>query len=686
MNTPELLAPAGNIESFFAALENGADAVYVGYRHFNARALAANFTLEDIARLNEYAHNHGVKLYVALNAAVREEEIEEIVDSLSGLSQVQPDGLIIQDGAIARLCQLHFPNLNLHASTLMTIHNSAGVEQLQSMGFQRVVLARELTIEELASIAASTTLALEVFIHGALCYSYSGLCLASSFYGGRSSVRGRCVQPCRRLYRSGRHQGYFFSPNDLSAIDLIPSLRQLRLAAFKIEGRMKPASYVAAVVRAYRLVLDSPPGDETKAIAEARRFLKEAYGRKPTQGFLSADQREEIITPHRSGASGRIAAKVEWVRGNRMGLRLHCPLTVGDRLRLESDEEVEKTAFTMRDMVVKDSHTTEASTGTLVAVPRIRDARRGDRVFKTGSKSGKSPSAAKLRRLLKEKTSTPRLAGSRAPMETKIPREPREDKSGKQTFTLYLRVSHLALLNAALDSGADWILLQATKANLHSLSKRKMSLSKRSRLFWGLPAIIHPKDLEFYREQVRILQQTGHTKWLVANWAHFRLFSRPPEAIIADYTFNVLNSQAALLLNEMGCQRVILSLENDRNNLINLAPAIQRLTPLATVFGWPSLFTSRLGVKPREKSDIWGSHKNRLRHSRQAELTSVRSDRPLCLFEHLLDLGKLGVRDFVVDLRGQKFRSHEFNNIMKGLERQRCPQPHSTFNYLGKLA
>ena len=685
MNTPELLAPAGNIESFFAALENGADAVYVGYRHFNARALAANFTLEDIARLKEYAHNHGVKLYVALNAALREEEIEEIVDTLSGLSQVEPDGLIIQDGAIARLCQLHFPNLSLHASTLMTVHNSAGVEQLQSMGFQRVVLARELTIEELARIATSTTLELEIFIHGALCYSYSGLCLASSFYGGRSSVRGRCVQPCRRLYRSGRHQGYFFSPNDLSAIDLIPRLRQLRLAAFKIEGRMKPASYVAAVVRAYRLVLDSPPGDETKAIAEARRLLKEAYGRKPTQGFLSADRLGEIITPHRSGASGRIAAKVEWVRDNRMGLRLHCPLAVGDRLRLESNEEVEKTAFTIRDMVVKGKHPTEASTGTVVAVPRIRDARLGDRVFKTGSKSGKSPSPAKLRRLLKEKTSTPRLAGSIAVIETKIPPQPRKGKSDKQASTLYLRLSHLGGLNAGLDSGADWILLQATKSNLNSLSKRKMALSKRSRVFWGLPAIIHQKDLEFYREQVGILQQRGHNQWLVANWAHFRLFSRPPGAIIADYTFNVLNSHAAFLLNEMGCQRVILSLENDRNNLRKLAPAIQRLTPLATVFGWPALFTSRLEVKPREGSAILGSNKNRLQHSRQAEITSVRSDRPLCLFEHLMELGKMGVMDFVVDLRGQKFQGHELNNIMKGLDRQRCPQTHTTFNYLGKL-
>jgi putative protease len=685
MNSPELLAPAGNIESFFAALENGADAVYVGYRHLNARALAANFTLEDIARLNEYARRQGVKLYVALNAAVREEEIEEIVNSLSGLSQVEPDGLIIQDGAIARLCQLHFPNLHIHASTLMTVHNSAGVEQLQGMGFQRVVLARELTIEELARIAASTTLELEVFVHGALCYSYSGLCLASSFYGGRSSVRGRCVQPCRRLYRSGKQQGYFFSPNDLSAIDLIPRLRQLRLAAFKIEGRMKPPSYVAAVVRAYRLVLDAPPGDETEAIAKARRLLKDAYGRKPTQGFLMADQSREIITPHRSPASGRLAAKVEWVRGNRMGLKLSFPLALGDRLRLDSDEEVEKTAFTIREMVVKGKHPTVASTGTVVAVPRIGDARRGDRVFKTGSKSGKNPSAAKLRRLLKEKTSTPRLAASGAVIEEKLPGKSKNRKPDKQPTTLYLRLSHLALLNAALDSNTDWILLQATKSNLNSLSKGKMVYSKRSRLFWGLPAIIHQKDLEFYREQVSRLQQLGHNRWLVANWAHFRLFSRPPDAIIADYTFNVLNSHAAFLLNEMGCQRVILSLENDQNNLKKLAPAIQRLTPLATVFGWPSLFTSRLEVKPREGFAIWGSKKNRLQYDRQAGLTSVRSDLPLCLFEHLTELGKMGVVDLVVDLRGQKFQPHELNNIMKALHRQRCPQPHSTFNYSGKL-
>ena len=684
-NHPELLAPAGNIESFFAALENGADAIYVGYRHYNARALAANFTLEDIARLNQYAHGQGVRLYVALNAVVREEEIEEIANTLAGFSQIEPDGLIVQDGAIARLCHRNFPNLHIHASTLMTVHNSAGVDQLQSMGFKRVVLARELAIEELANIAAGTTLDLEVFVHGALCYSYSGLCLASSFYGGRSSVRGRCVQPCRRLYRSGKKQGYFFSANDLSAIDLIPKLRQLRLAAFKIEGRMKPASYVAAVVRAYRLVLDAPPGDETEAIAEARQCLREAYGRKPTHGFFVANKHQEIITPHRSGASGRLAAQVEWVRGSRMGLKLRSSLTVGDRLRLESDDGEEKTGFTLKDMVVKGKQQTKAPKGNVVVIPRIRDARRGNRVFKIGSKSGKNPSPAKLRRLLREKTSTPALFGYGASLERKTPAKGKREKPGKEAATLYLRLSHLTLLNLAFESNANWILLQATKSNLHSFKKRKLPKRKKNRLFWALPAIINQKDWEFYGDQVSRLQQMGFSRWLVANWSHFRLFARPPDSIIADYTFNVLNSQASALLNDLGCQFIMLSLENDQKNLRRLVPAIQGLTPLLTILSWPALFTSRLEVKVRKGSAIRGSNRDNLQYSRDEGVTPVRSDRPLCLFEHLKDIGKLGVRDFVVDLRGQKLRRQEFYNLLKGLERQQCPQPHSTFNYLGKL-
>ena len=685
-NQPELLAPAGNIESFFAGLEHGADAIYVGCRHHNARALATNFSLEEIARLKEYAQGHEVKLYVALNAIAREEELKELLHILSSLSQIEPNGLIIQDGAIARLCRHYFPNLNLHASTLMTVHNSTGVEQLGSMGFQRVVLARELTIDEITQICAHTSLELEIFVHGALCFSYSGLCLASSFYGGRSSLRGRCVQPCRRIYRSGRHQGYFLSTNDLSAIDLIPVLRQLKLTSFKIEGRMKSASYVAAVVSAYRLVLDASETNESEAIAEARHILREAYGRKPTQGFLVADRFKEVVTPHRSGASGRLVARVEWVRGKRMALRLQSSLAEGDRLRLDSDEEVEKTAFTIRNMVVKGKRQSEADTGTVVTIARIGDARTGDRVFKTGSKKGKKSSAAKLRRLLNENTSKPSLPASSTTLATKILGKPKKGNGKNQPTTLYLRFSDLRLLNDALGSNARWILLQTTKANLHSLHRRKLPPNRKNRIFLALPTIIHEKDLPFYRDQVNRLQQVGYTRWLVANWGHFPLFDRPPELFMADYTFNVINSQSSLLLQEMGCQFLILSMENDQDNLGKLVPVVNEITPLITVYGRPPLFTSRLQMRSRKGSTIRTSDREPLQPTREEGLTPVRSSHPLCLFEHLQQLRQLGLRDFVVDLRGQKFNRQEFYNLMKGLERQRCPRKHSTFNYLRRLA
>jgi putative protease len=682
---PELLAPAGNIENFFAAVDHGADAVYVGCRHYNARASAPNFTLEEIGRLNQYARQQGVRLYVALNVLAREQELPELFSILATLDQITPDGLIIQDAGIAHLCRTHFPDLALHGSTLMTIQNSAGVQFAQKMGFQRAVLARELTLDEVSRIASATTLELEVFVHGALCFSYSGLCLASSFYGGRSSLRGRCTQPCRRLYRSGRNQGYFFSTNDLSAIDLIPKLRQLPISAFKIEGRMKSASYVEAVVRAYRLVLDALPEVEEDALTEARRLLLQAPGRKPTSGFFLSEQHKEVVTPHRSGTSGRLAAKVEWVKSNRMAMRLRTPLTEGDRLRLDSDEAIEKAAFTLKDMRVKGKRFSEALTGTVVTVPRVSGARSGDRVFKTGSKGSTKRSTGKLRRLLRDKTTTVRFQDHSMAQIKKILARPQAKTDNKRVNTYWLRLSQDRLLGASFRAGVDWVVLEGSQTNLRKFQRRKLPATKRDRLIWGLPPIILEKDLPFYEDQVRRLQERGYNCWLVANWAHFQLFARTPELLVADYTFNVLNSQACSQLSELGCRFVILSLENDRPNLQKLLATTQDLIPLVTIYGRPALFTSRLEIRPRRKAPIRGAQRDTMQQERSSGLTQVRSDLPLCLFEHLSDLRTLGANGFVLDLRAQKLHSDELSSLLNAMRRQQCPTAHSTLNYLGKL-
>ncbi|MDP2993477.1 MAG: peptidase U32 family protein, partial [Deltaproteobacteria bacterium] len=258
----ELLAPAGNLEAFWAAVEKKADAVYIGWSDFNARVQAENFSLQDISRMIPFAHKHGVKVYIALNILLKERDLPEIVEGLRILEGLSPDALIIQDMGLYYLIKRYFPAFRLHASTLMTIHNHPGAEHLRGLGFQRVVLARELSIDEISAIHRHSPIELEVFVQGALCYSFSGLCLMSSYLGGKSGMRGRCVQPCRRLYESGKKHGSFFSMNDLSAIRLLPELKKAGVTSIKLEGRMRSAHYVSSIVEAYRTALDAPEGAE----------------------------------------------------------------------------------------------------------------------------------------------------------------------------------------------------------------------------------------------------------------------------------------------------------------------------------------------------------------------------------------------------------------------------------------
>lgn len=206
----ELLAPAGNVENFFTALEAGADAVYVGAPGFNARNLARDLRLDEIAAMIHYCRSNQKKIYIAANSLLLEKELPQVLETLGILEELQPDALIVQDLGMINLLRYYFPRLKFHASTLLGVHNSMGVEYYSRLGCDRVVLARELTLEEIRKICSRSKAELEVFIHGAMCFSYSGHCLFSSYLGGKSGLRGRCVQPCRRSYstsKAGKHAG-----------------------------------------------------------------------------------------------------------------------------------------------------------------------------------------------------------------------------------------------------------------------------------------------------------------------------------------------------------------------------------------------------------------------------------------------------------------------------------------------
>ena len=364
----ELLAPAGSLGSFFAALENGADAVFCGLKSFSARAKAKNFSLIELERVVGYTHKRNKRIYIALNTLIKESELQELIVVLSELDRLQVDGLIIQDLGLYHLAHTHFPGIPLHASTQMVVHNLAGVRQLERLGFERAVLARELSLAEINYIGTNCNLELEHFIHGALCYSMSGHCLFSSYIDGRSGNRGRCIQPCRRRYHHNRDSGFYFSTSDFSALEHIPALSRAGVVSLKIEGRMKSAEYVASVVSAYRIVLDAKKGNEKNAIAEAKEKLESAMGRKSSDGFLQGNG-ADIVLAKRKGGIGRIIGKVERLQGKNISFRLGDTIHVGDRLRIQPGTDRPGQGFTVRKLFLGKRAVKRAAKNTNVAIP-----------------------------------------------------------------------------------------------------------------------------------------------------------------------------------------------------------------------------------------------------------------------------------------------------------------------------
>lgn len=400
---PELLSPAGSLEAFFAAMEHGADAVYTGLKSFSARAKAKNFSLGDLEQMVGYAHQRGRRVYTTLNTLVKEKELPQLIDTLDSLERIGVDAVILQDLTVWNLARRYFPGLALHASTQMTIHNSAGVQMLERLGFKRAVLARELSIDEIAVIRNRTKMELEHFVHGALCFGFSGQCYFSSWLGGKSGNRGRCAQPCRRRYQHRREQGYYFSTNDLSAIDLLDELQAAGVSSFKIEGRMKSAEYVANVVAAYRTVLDAPAEHKTEAIQAAKNQLKDSFGRPPTRGFLPGGRPTDIAVPNVQGATGRRLGKVDQVTGHKIRFRTGSPLHLGDRLRIQPQTDRAGKAFTIKELYLGQKRTNQADQGASVTIPTpfTQAFVPGDTVFKVSSDQAFSMSDAACRRLLK---------------------------------------------------------------------------------------------------------------------------------------------------------------------------------------------------------------------------------------------------------------------------------------------
>lgn len=343
----ELLAPAGNPEGFYGAICAGADAVYLGGSRYGARAYADNFTQEELLECIRYAHVWGRRVYLTVNTLIKESEFEELFPYLQPLYEAGLDGVIVQDIGVCAFVREHFPGLELHISTQATVTSQYGAKMFRKMGAVRVVPARELSLAELRELKEATGLQVETFIHGAMCYCYSGQCLFSSILGGRSGNRGRCAQPCRLPYRVERgkritEECYPLSLKDMCTIEHIPELIEAGIDSLKIEGRMKKPEYAAGVTAIYRKYIDKYYAGEDYSVAkEDMEALAGLYIRSERQnGYYYRHNGRDMVTlesPSYSGCSDELLTQIRACylqERPRMGIRMQADFKVGAPARL----------------------------------------------------------------------------------------------------------------------------------------------------------------------------------------------------------------------------------------------------------------------------------------------------------------------------------------------------------------
>lgn len=392
----ELLAPAGSKEALIAAVEGGADGVYLSGKMFGARAYAANFDEKELEEAVRFAHLRNVNVYVTVNTLVDDSEISSLVGYLRYLYEVGVDAIIVQDLGVAKLAKQIVPQLPLHASTQMTVHNLAGVEFLAQLGFERVVLARELSLEEIRFICSKSPVEIEVFGHGALCISYSGQCLMSSMIGGRSGNRGRCAQPCRLPYTLVDSEGnpvmdkeiagdFLLSPRDLNTLKLLPELIDAGVKSFKIEGRMKRPEYVAVVVDTYRRAMDAYFSNNDTYVIEIQdqKNITQIFNRDFTTAYLEGKKGREMMSDRRPNNRGvRVGRVVDYQIKNKIAtIKLDEPLFIGDII----DFWVKvggRVSTPVHFMTVGGCSVSRAEAGKEVCINVNTPVRVNDRVFK----------------------------------------------------------------------------------------------------------------------------------------------------------------------------------------------------------------------------------------------------------------------------------------------------------------
>ncbi|MDR2747569.1 MAG: U32 family peptidase [Treponema sp.] len=713
----ELLAPAGSPETLNAAAAEGADAVYLGLKNFNARMRSANFSYSQFESALKSLHAMGRKIYVTVNTVFEQREADRMYQLLKYLSGLGPDGIIVQDFGAASMARECFPSLKLHASTQMNIAGARGANALSKYGFSRVVLARELSLEELRDCRANTNMELEVFVHGALCVSASGLCLFSSYLGGKSANRGMCTQACRRYYHRDDGGGYYFSPGDLQLIRRLPELAAAGVSALKIEGRMKSAEYVGTVVSAYRLVLDAMAAglEEEKLgekIEEASVILRNDFARVKTEfyfaGVLGNPSPEPgWLNPSRDGGTGIPLGAILKVRGSgagRRGLLPAGPLSPqqGDSVRLHSADDSGRQSHK-----IAAAEAPEDTEGTWISIPDGFGP--GDRVYliQTKSMSKRYPpviSGPASRRLPGRDMAPEKILG------------PRDKKNAGAGLLLpegfYVAVPRVEDLYMLQSSRPIRVLLNLTRRNAAKLlgkggQKKEVLPFNKGEIILRLDPYFPQGDEGFLGETLGALLADGYRQFMLNNPGHFSCFRGAVDSgntaagsgdrkaalpaggintglrqgagslgLIAGPYLYTFNRWAASFVTSLGAGYLVSPLENNRQNLEKTIDPSYRHRVFITVFARPPLFRIRSSLGNLYNFDrFFDSQEEEFRLSSGEEGTLVYPQQPFSIVDKIPFLREAGFNRFILDLcgssgvsSGPSLKKVQYRNLMKSAQ------------------
>lgn len=653
---PELLAPVGNVESFYAALNAGADAVFMGLQEFNARGRASNFTRPLLQLAVLKAREKNVKVYVTLNVLIKNREIDQLIDVLAFLDAVKVNGVIIQDWGTYYLAKKYFPRLILHASTQMGNHNSVGVNYGASKGIVRTVLARELTMPELEMIARQSKAELEVFIHGALCYSFSGMCLFSSYSGGQGANRGICKQSCRRIYQGGGEQHALFSLKDNQQIENLQKLMELGIRSLKIEGRMKSADYVFQVCRAYRMALDNP-----KDTRMAAKMLELDMCREKTAWFLGGNVSDGITDDPSIGIH---IGQITEVDRKTISFSSSEKLEEGYRIRVRNANDDEQLYVKIENF---------SQNGNVYQVPADLSGKiaKGDDVLlvriKTQSFSSRLGNVNSLSELKKN------------PIKKQEIRRGLQTEGGKlQKTMLLVRIGSPEWLPKLRFDDYDAVILSYKRSDWEQFDLNSpVHQQNRQKIRIELPKFISEKHLDFYRNLATKLFNAGFNHFFISQLSQKILLPQGTKVSCNENVY-VLNDASARMLHEEKIAEFTYPLENDLDNLLSMSNK-QGIIPL---YFYPELFYSRMPVKINQENSLFADEANKkFRVTVKDGITIVHPSIPVALFHYRTQLEKNGFNRFLIDYSGELMTANVVKRILKKFLDSEAVQPSSNFNF-----